>query len=123
MLTEKLQNLRDLLNNTDFDSLVPVHRDDLEEIVAFAEKVGLSGDVSQLLERFDATSQGYIGRIKRQVTALGELTGRIMLVETTLRGLMKSDAVDPELITGFGDIISILRNGVRADAKVADHAG
>lgn len=123
MLTEKLQNLRETLNNQDLDGVIPILREDLEELVSFAENVGMSGDVPQLLERFDTVSQGYIERIKRQTTALGELTGRMMLVETMLQALMKTDGVDAALITGYGDIISILRNGVRKNAKTADHVG
>lgn len=122
MLTEKLQELRDLLNNTDVERLVPVHRDDLEMLVNLAEKVGLSGDVSKLLETFDATSQGYLGRIKRQLLAMNELIGRQMAVEKVLREMMKSETIHPDLITGFAGIISILRNGVKTDAA-AEPAG
>lgn len=111
-MQEKLQQLRNLLDNANFDSIIPVPREDLAAAVKLAETVGL--DVSDLLEKSDAMAQGFIGRLQRQNHAIGELVGRIGMVESTLRDLCKDPDISPEFINAMGTIVGILRNGVKS---------
>lgn len=113
-MTEKLQQLRDLLENTKPEETVPVLREDLEKVVRLAELAGL--DASNLLERFDSVAQGYMARIGRQTRAIGEMVGRRMAAEDALRNLAKDQEMPPAVIEAFGGIISILRNGVKPNA-------
>jgi hypothetical protein len=110
-----LQTLRELLNNAGAEPAIFVSRHDLEALVTMAERVGLAGDVSTLLERVDAVTNGYQERIGRLNKAIGELVARRMGAEDALRKLAKDEQIPAEVISAFTGIISILRNGVKSE--------
>lgn len=76
-MKEKLENLKKLLDSTDFDTIIPVHREDLEAVVKLAEQLFGVESAAEIIERFDGVADRYRRTLGRQVGAINAAHDRI----------------------------------------------